>query len=61
MEYENTRSGELGTVRKEWVEYVLVHISLFIVRYFLPFLVYLLNQTYLYFLYQSYFMGLIIF
>ena len=30
----NTGSVELGTIRKEWFEYVLVHIFLFIVKYF---------------------------
>ena len=34
MECGNRGGVELGTVRKEWFEYVLVHIFLFIVRYF---------------------------
>ena len=34
MECGNTGSVELGTVRKEWFEYVLVLIFPFIVRYF---------------------------
>ena len=34
MKCENRVGVELGTVRKEWFEYVLVHIFLFIVRYF---------------------------
>ena len=37
MECGNRGGVELGTVRKEWFEYVLVHIFLFIVRYFLTF------------------------
>ena len=32
MKCGNTRSIELGTVRKEWFENVLVHIFLFIIR-----------------------------
>ena len=34
MECTNTGSVGLGTVRKEWFEYVLIHISLFIVSLF---------------------------
>ena len=43
------KKRKLGIVRKEWFEYVLVHIFLFIVRYFLSFVLDLLNQSYLYF------------
>ena len=43
MEYVNTGSVELGTVKKEWFEYVLVYVFLFIVRYFLSFVLDLLN------------------
>ena len=47
MDCGNTGSVKLGNVRKKWLKNVLVHIFLFIVRYFLSFVLNLLSQPYL--------------
>ena len=46
MDCGNASCVELGTFGKEWFEYILVIISLFLVRYFLSFVLYLLTIFY---------------